>query len=95
MKLEKCEFSREHITFLGHKISEGHIRIDERKVQAVIDWPVPTKVTELRSFLGLANYYRRFIKGYSKIVFPLTYLLKKDRAWDWDIECQMDFEGLK
>ena len=52
--------------------------MDERKVQAVIDWPTPTKVTELRSFLGLANYYRRFIKGYSKIVSPLTDLMKKD-----------------
>ena len=69
--------------------------MDERKVQAVIDWPAPTKVTELRSFLGLANYYRRFIKGYSKIVSPLTDLLKKDRAWDWDIECRMAFESLK
>ena len=81
VKPEKCEFAREQITFLGHKISEGQIRMDERKVQAMIDWPAPTKVTELRSFLGLANYYRRFIKGYSKIVSPLTDLLKKDRAW--------------
>ena len=78
VKPEKCEFAREKITFLGHIISESQIRMDERKVQAVIDWPTPTKVTKLRSFLGLANYYRRFIKGYSKIVSPLTYLLKKD-----------------
>ena len=69
--------------------------MDERKVQAVIDWPTPTKVTELRSFLGLENYYRRFIKGYSKIVSPLKDFLKKDIAWDWDIECQMAFESLK
>ena len=78
VKSEKCEFAREQITYLGHKISEGQIRMDERKVQAVIDWPAPTKVTELRSFLGSANYYRRFIKGYLKIVSPLTDLLKKD-----------------
>ena len=52
-------------------------------------------MTELRSFLGLANYYRRFIKGYSNIVSPLTDLLKKDRVWDWDIECRMAFESLK
>ena len=83
VKPEKCEFTREQI------------RMCERKVQAVIDWPAPTKVTELRSFLGLANYYRRFIKGYSKIVSPLTDLLKKDRAWDLDIECWMAFESLK
>ena len=68
--------------FLGHKIGEGQIQMDERNVQAVNDWLAPTKVTELRSFLGLAKYYWRFIKGHSKIVSPLTDLLKKDRAWD-------------
>ena len=52
-------------------------------------------MTELRSFLGLANYYKKFIKGYSKIVSPLKDLLKKDRAWDLDIECRMAFESLK
>ena len=56
---------------------------------------VPTKVTELWSFLGLANYYRRFIKGYSKMVPPLTDLLKKDNQWDWSMQCQMAFESLK
>ena len=67
----------------------------EIKVQDMIDWPTPTKVTEFRSFLGLANYYRRFIKGYSKIVSSLTDFLKKDRAWDWDTECWAAFESLK
>ena len=56
--------------------------MDERKVQDVIDWPVPTKVIELQSFLGLANYYQRFMKGYSNIVPSLTDSLKNDRAWD-------------
>ena len=78
VKLENCKFSREHITFLGHKIGEVQIRMDDRKVQVVVDWSAPTKVTELYSFLGLENYYRRFIKGYSKIVSMLTDLLKKD-----------------
>ena len=64
VKPEKCEFAQEEITFLGHKISVGLIRMDKGKVQAIIEWSVPTKVTEFRSFLGLANYYRRFIKGY-------------------------------
>ncbi|RVW60334.1 Transposon Tf2-2 polyprotein [Vitis vinifera] len=79
VKPEKCEFAQEEITFLGHKISAGLIRMDKGKVQVIMEWSVPTKVTELRSFLGLANYYRRFIKGYSKRVSPLlTYA--SDRA---------------
>ena len=73
------------ITFLRHKISGGLIRIDEGKVQTIKGWPVPSKLTELRSFLGLANYYRRFIKGCSKMVSPLTDLLKKDNKWDWSM----------
>ena len=95
VKPEKYEFAGEQITFLGHKISEGQIRMDERKVQAVIDWTTPTKVIELRSFLELANYYRRFVKGYSNIASPLTNFLKKNQAWDWDIEYRMAFESLK
>ena len=67
VKPEKCEFAREQITFMGHKISEGQIRMDERKVQAVIDWLALTKVTELRSFLGLGNHYRRFIKDTQRL----------------------------
>ncbi|RVW96773.1 Retrovirus-related Pol polyprotein from transposon 17.6 [Vitis vinifera] len=92
---EKCEFAQEEITFLGHKISASLIRMDKGKVQAIMEWTVPTKVTKLRSFLGLANYYKRFIKGYSKRVSPLTNLLKKDKPWDWSMQCQMAFEGLK
>ena len=69
--------------------------MDKGKVQAIIEWSVPTKVTELRSFLGLANYYRRFIKGYSNRVSPLNDLLKKDNPWEWSMQCQMAFEGLK
>ena len=95
MKPEKCEFAHEEIIFLGHKISAGLIRMDKGKVQAIMEWSVPTKVTELRSFLGLANYYKRFIKEYSKMVSPFTDLLKKDNQWDWSMQCQMTFESLK
>ncbi|XP_048227311.1 uncharacterized mitochondrial protein AtMg00860-like [Ricinus communis] len=69
--------------------------MDDSKVKAIQDWEPPTKVTELRSFLGLVNYYRRFIKGYSFIATPLADLLKKGRAWDWSMKCQQAFEGLK
>lgn len=95
VKKEKCEFCRTEVMFLGHWISQGRVRMDERKVQAIIEWTAPTKVAELRSFLGLANYYRKFIKGYSKKVAPLTDLLKKDCKWDWSVGCQEAFDNLK
>ncbi|KAL0362017.1 UNVERIFIED_CONTAM: Retrovirus-related Pol polyprotein from transposon [Sesamum calycinum] len=77
-KKEKYEFCCEQITFLRHVISQGNIQMDSRKVKPVVDWGIPSKVTDLRSFFGLANYYRRFINGYSKIVNPSMDLLKKD-----------------
>ncbi|KAL0463380.1 UNVERIFIED_CONTAM: Retrovirus-related Pol polyprotein from transposon.6 [Sesamum latifolium] len=69
--------------------------MDSQKVKSVVDWGIPSKVTDLRSFLGLANYYRRFIMGYSKIVNPLTDLLKKDQKWEWTVACYDAFRLLK
>ncbi|XP_026454743.1 uncharacterized protein LOC113355971 [Papaver somniferum] len=69
--------------------------MDQKKVKAILDWPEPKKLGELRSFLGLANYYRRFIIGYSKKVAPLTDLLRKDKSWAWDDECRRSFDALK
>ncbi|KAL0387746.1 UNVERIFIED_CONTAM: Retrovirus-related Pol polyprotein from transposon.6 [Sesamum radiatum] len=69
--------------------------MDRKKVQAVTDWGIPSKMADLRSFLGLANYYRRFIKGYSKIVNPLTDLLRKDQKWEWTVACEDAFKLLK
>uniref|UniRef100_A0A803Q628 Integrase catalytic domain-containing protein n=1 Tax=Cannabis sativa TaxID=3483 RepID=A0A803Q628_CANSA len=66
IKKEKCEFCRKEVKFLGHWVGQGKLRMDEGNIKAIMDWPIPTKVAELRSFLGLANYYRKFIKGYSK-----------------------------
>ena len=95
VKKEKCEFDQIEIKFLGHLISMSQIRMDGAKVAAIRDWPAPTKVTKLRSFLGLANYYRRFIMGYSKIASSLTDLLKKERKWEWDADCQATVQKLK
>ena len=95
VKKEKCEFAQRQITFLGYKISEGLIKMDENKVRAIREWSEPSKLKELRSFLGLANYYRRFIKGYSKVVAPLTDPLKKDQVCQWNLECQAAFDELK
>ena len=66
------------MVFLGHVISKDGIQVDPKKVEAVIDWPRSTTVTEVRSFLGLAGYYRRFVKDFSKIAAPLTRLTQKN-----------------
>ena len=77
VKREKCSFAQESIKFLGHVVERGRIRMDLEKVRAIQEWKAPTNVKELRSFLGLANYYRRFLDGYSRRATPLTELLKK------------------
>ena len=78
VKREKCSFAQERIKFLGHIIERGGIQMDLEKVRAIQEWEAPMKVTELRSFLGLANYYRRFVKGYAQIAWPLTEMFKQD-----------------
>lgn len=70
VKKEKCAFAQWEVTFLGHIVGKGKLRMDESKVMAIQEWEPPKKVPELRSFLGLANYYRKFIKGYSAIAAP-------------------------
>lgn len=95
VKREKCTFAQPKVQFLGHTISQGQIQMDSDKVEAIRDWEVPTKVPELRSFLGLANYYRRFILGYSDIAAPLMDLLKKNRSWEWNSSCQGALDNLK
>ncbi|XP_017604304.1 uncharacterized mitochondrial protein AtMg00860-like [Gossypium arboreum] len=69
--------------------------MDASKVRAIANWEPPTKVKELRSFLGLANYYSRFIEGYSKIAAPSTNFLKKGKVWDWDPRCEKAFNQVK
>jgi len=95
VKKEKCEFARPEVTFLGHKIGNGVLKMDEKKIIAIREWEPPTKVTGLRPFFGLVNYYRRFIKGYSGRAVPLTDLLKKNVKWDWSAKCQDAFDDLK
>ena len=88
VKLEKCSFTQDKVKFLGHKIKDGGLMMDGAKVKAIQDWETPAKVTEVRSFLGLVNYYLRFIKGYSAKAPPLMDLLKKTKAWELDARCQ-------
>jgi hypothetical protein len=94
-KLSKCEFWIDEVPFLGHVISKGGIAVDPEKVKDVLDWVVPQTVKEVRSFLGLAGYYRRFIENFSKIAKPLTSLLEKGVDFYWTDERQKAFEELK
>jgi len=84
-KLSKCEFWLNEVSFFGHIISGSRIAVDPSKVDAVSQWETPKSVTEVRSFLGLAGYYRRFIEGFSKLALPLTQLTCKGRAFVWDV----------
>jgi hypothetical protein len=94
-KLSKCEFWIDEVPFLGHVISEGGIAVYPGKVKDVLDWVVPQTVKEVRSFLGLAGYYWRFIENFSKIAKPLTSLLEKGVDFSWTDERRMAFEELK
>jgi hypothetical protein len=86
-KFSKCEFWLDTVKFLSHTISDDGISVDPSKVQEVMDWKPPTSVHQIRSFLGLAGYYRRFIPDFSRIAKPMTELLKKGSKFSWDQKC--------
>jgi hypothetical protein len=94
-KLSKCEFWMKQVAFLGHVISKGGIFVDPSKVQDVSSWNAPTSVGDIWCFLGLAGYYRRFIKGFPKISKPMTELLEKDKKFEWMPACEASFQELK
>jgi hypothetical protein len=82
------------VPFLGHVLSAEGISIDPSKVQEVLDWKAPTSVIDVRSFLGLAGYYHRFIPYFSKMAKPMTKLLQKDGKFVWTLECEAAFRTL-
>ena len=86
-KLSKCDFRLKEVSFLGHIVSAEGIRVDPRKIEAVVNWKPPRNVIEVRSFLGLAGYYRRFVRGFSIITSPLTKLLRKGIKFEWTDKC--------
>ncbi|GKV38840.1 hypothetical protein SLEP1_g46705 [Rubroshorea leprosula] len=92
------ESHKEHLAiigFLGHIVSKDGISVDPSKMEAVVKWERPTSVTEVRSFLGLAGYYRRFVEGYSNISGPLTQLTRKNQKFEWIDKCERSFQELK
>lgn len=95
VKPSKCALFATQVRYLGHVISADGIRADPDKIDAVRQWPVPKNQTEVRSFVGLASYYRRFIEGFAEIARPLHRLTEKGRKFKWDGECQRAFLQLK
>ncbi|KAL2248314.1 UNVERIFIED_CONTAM: Retrovirus-related Pol polyprotein from transposon [Sesamum indicum] len=94
-KFSKCEFWMEEIACLGHVVSKEGVQPDPTKVKAILEWEPPKNVLEIRSFLRLAGYYRRFVKNFSIIAKPLTNLLKKNAPFNWNGKCAQSFEELK
>ena len=101
LKPSKCEFFKKRITYLGHVVSEKGIEVDPKKTEAVQKWPIPKTVTDVRSFLGFTNQYRKFIPKYAHVAGPLNELIsgdnskKKKKEVQWTLECQEAFEALK
>ena len=95
LKPSKCSLFQKEVSFLGHIVGGEGIRCDPAKVAAVQEWPSPTNASEIRSFLGLANYYKRFVKNFSQIALPLTTLTQKDVPFNWDEQCDKSFRDIK
>lgn len=94
-KLSKCEFFLASVAYLGHLVGVNGISMDPGLLQSISDWPIPSNVHHVRSFLGLASYYRRFVDAFARIAVPLTELTKNDTKWRWASAEQSAFEQLK
>ena len=93
-KRSKCSFAQIEVEYIGHIISDQRVMADPKKVESILSWPKPTTVRQLKGFLGLEGYYRKFVKGYGTIAKPLTLLLKKDGFY-WNAEADKAFQKLK
>ena len=94
-KLSKSEFARSAVEYLGHIVSDKSVTVEPKKIAAIRDWPAPANRHELMQFLGLSNYYRRYVEGHAAICAPFTDLLKKEQKWKWDQPQQSAFQELK
>ena len=95
LKPSKCTFLQKSVKFLGHEVSERGVDTDKDKIKSVQEWPVPRTVKQVRSFVGLAAYYKRFIASFGEICKPLYQLCEKNRNFVWTPDCQHAFETLK
>ena len=95
VKSSKCEFGRQELGFLGHRLSQAGVSVDPRKVQSIVEWATPTSCAEVRRFTGLANYYRRFVEGYAEVAAPLTALGSPTARFAWSPAAQASFDALK
>ena len=95
IKLSKCSFCASSVQFLGHVVDKNGIRPDKTKISKIVAWPEPKGLDEVRSFLGFANYYRRFVHNYAQISKPLARLMEKDAPFEWTDECSRSFKSLK
>ncbi|XP_019432645.1 PREDICTED: uncharacterized protein LOC109339632, partial [Lupinus angustifolius] len=93
--MEKCTFCVDHVIFLGFKINANGVHVDQEKIKAIQDWPTPKTVTEVRSFHGLASFYRRFVKDFSTLASPLNELVKENVVFHWDEKQEEAFNQLK
>jgi len=95
IKLEKCKWKVREVEFLGVVIGPKGVEMQKKKVEEVLSWPVPRNVKEVQKFLGLANYYRRFIENFARIAALLHMLVRKEQKWKWEREQEKAFEKLK
>ena len=95
LSLEKCNLFRHEVKYLGHIISRNGVATDPAKINSVKDWPRPMRLAEVRSFLGLCSYYRKFIRNFAEIANPLTRLKQKDVQFIWDSDTENAFQQLK
>lgn len=95
MKISKCTFAQRSVSYLGYVVTETGVTTDPQKVSDVQSWPVPTNIKELRGFLGLSGYYRKFVHHYGVISQPLTHLLRKNVPFVWSFDTQTAFDALK
>jgi hypothetical protein len=95
LKPEKCHFHKREVEYLGVIVGNGQVKMDPIKVKGITDWPTPTNLKELRSFLGFGNYYKDFIADYSRLTRPLHDLMKHDTPWHWKDAQDIAFRTLK